>query len=34
MTKESLQADAEKWLASLPKLTDEQCRKIARVLQS
>lgn len=34
MTKESLDADAKKWLANLPTLTDEQCRNIARVLQS
>jgi len=34
LTKESLHADAEKWLAQMPKLTEEQCRMIAQVLQS
>ena len=34
MTKESLRADAERWLAKTPKLTDEQCRMIAEVLRS
>jgi hypothetical protein len=33
MTKESLQANLEKRFAEMPKLTEEQCRKIAEVLQ-
>jgi hypothetical protein len=33
MSIESLRADAEKWLAKQPKLTDEQCRMIAEVLR-
>lgn len=34
MTAESLRAYAEKKVAQLPKLTDEQCRMIAEVLRS
>lgn len=33
MTKEELRAYAEKKVAQLPKLTDEQCRMIAEILR-
>jgi hypothetical protein len=34
MTEEALRADAEKWLAKQPKLTEQQWRIIADVLRS